>query len=118
MAGTAKDRETPQPDNGSKERARQTGSPRPRAYVPEPPTIGSGDIDAALIVCAPDGTVIDLNRAAAGLLACDREDALGRGLAEIRDAAGTSSTETGEAIGPGSLPFAETAFAGRPPPGR
>ena len=43
----------------------------PHTRVPGLPAVGMDVIAAAVLVCAPDGTVLDLNRPAAELLGID-----------------------------------------------
>ena len=81
MAGKAEHRATRQP--GSREGTARDGrgeSPLPRASVPEVPPVGMDSVAAAVLVCAPDGTIVDLNRMAAELLHVDPVSALGSAL--------------------------------------
>ncbi len=70
-------------------------------------------IAAAVLVCAPDGTVLDLNRPAAELLGIDPEAALGRPLREVRQWAGTWTSESGEEIEPAASTVARLGFTGK-----
>jgi diguanylate cyclase (GGDEF)-like protein/PAS domain S-box-containing protein len=70
-------------------------------------------IAAAVIVCRADAVVLDLNEAAAKLLAVDREAALGRSLTEVRGRPGTWIRESGEQIATGDSDMARLAFSGR-----
>ena len=84
-----------------------------RAKVPEPPSVSMDAIAAAVLVCSADGTIVDLNDAAARLLAVDRAAALGTSLAEVRGWPGTWVTESGEPIATGPSDIASHAFSGR-----
>jgi diguanylate cyclase (GGDEF)-like protein/PAS domain S-box-containing protein len=82
--------------------------------VPEVPAVGMDCIGAAVLVCAADGTVVDLNRAAAVMLGIDPAAALGCPLREVRAWAGTWVTEAGEEIEPAGTTIARLAFSGEP----
>jgi diguanylate cyclase (GGDEF)-like protein/PAS domain S-box-containing protein len=84
-----------------------------RASVPELPAVGMDAVGAAVFVCAADGTVVDLNRAAALLLGVDPAKARGAGLRDVREWAGTWVTEAGDAVEPATSAIASLAFSGR-----
>ena len=69
-------------------------------------------IGAAVIVCAADGTVVDLNRSAALFLGVDPSEARGTNLLDVRQWAGTWTTESGDRIEPGASAVAGLAFSG------
>ena len=115
MAGKAKHTATGQP--GSRAGTAPIGrseSPHPRASVPEVPTVGMDSVAAAVLVCAPDGTIVDLNRMAAELLHVDPVSALGTALRDVRGWAGTWVDEAGAEIGPAESTVARLAFSGQP----
>ena len=77
MAGRAEHRADRQPDGraggkraGAKRNGGDGASPS-RASIPELPAVGLDAVGAAVLVCAADGTIVDLNRAAALLLGVD-----------------------------------------------
>ena len=102
MADESKDSATQPGSDGGTHRA-STKARVARAKVPEPPSVSMDVIAAAVLVCSADGTIVDLNDAAARLLAVDRAAALGTSLAEVRGWAGTGSAESGEPIATGRL---------------
>ena len=83
-----------------------------RASVPELPAVGMDAVGAAVLVCAADGTIVDLNRAAALLLGVDPAAARGTSLREVRRWAGTWVTESGDEIAPAASTVARLAFSG------
>ena len=83
-----------------------------RASVPELPAVGMDAVGAAVLVCAADGTIVDLNRAAALLLGVDPAAARGTSLSEVRQWAGTWVTESGDEIAPAASTVARLAFSG------
>ena len=114
MASGAERRTAGQP--GSHKAGDPAGGARaslPHRQVPGLPAVGMDVIAAAVLVCAPDGTVLDLNRPAAELLGIDAEAALGRPMREVRQWAGTWISESGEEIEPAASTVARHAFAGR-----
>jgi diguanylate cyclase (GGDEF)-like protein len=114
MASRAEHKTARQPGNhGAAIPSGGDGVSLPRARTPELPAVGMDVIAAAVLVCAPDGTVLDINRPAAGLLGIDPEAAMGRPMREIRQWAGTWISETGEEIEPAASTVARLAFTGR-----
>ena len=69
-------------------------------------------VGAAVLVCAADGTIVDLNRAAALMLGVDPAAARGTSLSEVRQWAGTWVTEAGDDIEPAASTIARLAFSG------
>ena len=112
MADESKDSAT-QPGSDGGARSARTKAPVARAKVPEPPSVGMDAIAAAVLVCSADATIVDLNEAAARLLAVDRAAALGTSLTEVRGWPGTWVTESGEQIATGASDIARHAFSGR-----
>ena len=119
MAGKAEHKTDKQP--GSRKRATRAGgsheggdgtSPS-RASIPELPAVGMDAVGAAVLVCAADGTIVDLNRAAAQILGVDPAKARGAGLREVRQWAGTWVTESGDTVEPDASAIASLAFTGR-----
>ena len=70
-------------------------------------------VAAAVLVSSADGTLVDLNGAAAALLDVERAEALGTPLTEVRQRAGTWITETGDRIEPAESMVARLAFTGQ-----
>jgi hypothetical protein len=69
MAGsTAKDGGTHQSVRGDGRQGKKARTPLARVSVPEPPPVDLDAVDAALVVCAPDWTIVALNGLAAELL--------------------------------------------------
>ena len=115
MSSGAERRTTGQPgSHATGDRAGGDKAPLPRARVPGLPAVGLDVVAAAVLVCAPDGTVVDLNRPAAKLLGIDPEAAAGRPMREVRQWAGTWVKESGEEIEPASSAVARLAFLGQP----
>ena len=112
MADESKDTETQPGSAGGARRARNLTEPAARVRVPEPPSVGMDSIAAAVLVCSADATIVDLNEAAAGLLAVDRAAALGTSLREVRRWPGTWIAESGERIETGASGIARLAFSG------
>ena len=119
MAGRAEHTADKQP--GRRKRAARAGgsnaggdatSPS-RASIPELPAVSMDAVGAAVLVCAADGTIVDLNRAAAQILGVDPAKARGAGLREVQQWAGTWVTESGETVGPDASAIAGLAFTGR-----
>ena len=113
MAGKAEHSTAGQPgSHAAKDRAGEDRASLPRARVPELPSVGMDMVAAAVLVCAPDGTVVDINRPAAKLLGIDPAAALGRPMLEVRQWAGTWVKESGEEIEPSTSVEARLAFGG------
>jgi len=113
MAGKAEHRAKGQP--GSRAAGDRAGADTalPRVRVPELPAVGMDVVAAAVLVCAPDGTIVDINRPAADLLGIDPAAALGRPMREVRQWAGTWVDESGEEIEPGASAGVRRAFSGQ-----
>jgi diguanylate cyclase (GGDEF)-like protein/PAS domain S-box-containing protein len=112
MAGDDTDNAT-QPGSTDDARRARSGTPVPSAGVPQLPLTGVDAIAAAVIVCSADAVVLDLNEAAAKLLAVDRAAAVGTSLTEVRRWPGTWIRESGEQIATGGSEMARLAFSGR-----
>ena len=114
MAGKAKHTTDRQPGGraGSETHRRGRGVPFAAPSVPELPAVGMDAVGAAVLVCAADGTIVDLNRAAALLLGVDPAAARGTSLSDVRQWAGTWVTESGDEIAPAASTIARLAFSG------
>jgi diguanylate cyclase (GGDEF)-like protein/PAS domain S-box-containing protein len=88
------------------------GRQPPRAGLPEAPTVAMDLVAAAIVVCAPDGTVTDVNRRAAQLLGIERTAALGRHILAAREWSGALVTESGDPLQVGCDPLAHLATGG------
>ena len=118
MAGRAEHMADRQPggragdtDTGVERTGEGDASPA-RASVPELPAVGMDAVGAAVLVCAADGTIVDLNRAAAVMLGVDPAAARGTSLREVREWTGTWVTEAGDRIEPAASTIARDAFSG------
>jgi diguanylate cyclase (GGDEF)-like protein/PAS domain S-box-containing protein len=112
MTDESKDGAT-QPGSDAGAQHARTQTPVARAKVPELPSVSMDTLAAAVLVCSADATVVDLNEAAARLLAVDRAAALGTSLTEVRGWPGTWVAESGEQIATGASAIARRAFSGK-----
>ena len=90
MAGKAEYKVDRQPGGrAGQERSGGDETSPARVSVPELPAVSMDAVGSAVLVCAADGTIVDLNRAAALMLGVDpaaaRGTSLQRGAAVGRD---------------------------------